>query len=160
LSPFRKVIAFCYASVYLGTRIIVALISQTWRIDECTIFVLAQKPSGSIAKRNTVSPALRIKHYSYSIEKTYIHWAKRYIPFHNKHHPEAVFFTAEMGAPEIEAFLTHLVQAENVAASTQNQAFNALLFLYRNALHVELNVPIHALCVKRAEHLPTVLLKA
>ena len=97
--------------------------------------------------------AIRIKHYSYSTEKTYVHWAKRYILFHNKRHP------AEMGAPEIEAFLSHLAQEANVSASTQNQAFNALLFLYRNVLHVELDVTIHTLRAKRGQHLPTVLSK-
>ena len=97
--------------------------------------------------------AIRIKHYAYSTEKTYIHWAKRYILFHNKRHP------AEMGIPDIEAFLTHLAQDENVAASTQNQAFNALLFLYRNVLHVELDAPIQALRAKRAQHFPIVLSK-
>ena len=95
--------------------------------------------------------AIRIKHYSYSTEKTYVHWAKRYILFHNKRHP------AEMGAQEIEAFLSHLAQDANVFASTQNQVFNALLFLYRNVLQIELAIPIHALRVKRAQHLPTVL---
>lgn len=97
--------------------------------------------------------AIRIKHYAYSTEKTYVHWAKRYILFHNKRHP------AEMGVPDIEAFLTHLAQDENVAASTQNQAFNALLFLYRNVLHVELDAPIQALRAKRTQHFPTVLSK-
>ena len=97
--------------------------------------------------------AIRIKHYSYSTEKTYVHWAKRYILFHNKRHP------AEMGSPEIEAFLSHLAQEANVSASTQNQAFNALLFLYRNVLQIELAIPIHALRAKRAQHLPTVLSK-
>jgi integron integrase len=97
--------------------------------------------------------AIRIKHYSYSTEKTYVHWVKRYILFHNKRHP------VEMGTPEIKAFLTHLAQDENVAASTQNQAFNALLFIYRNVLHIELDAPIHALRAKRAQHLPTVLSK-
>jgi integron integrase len=97
--------------------------------------------------------AIRIKHYSYSTEKTYVHWAKRYILFHNKRHP------AEMGSPEIEAFLSHLAQEANVSASTQNQAFNALLFLYRNVLQIELATPIHALRAKRAQHLPTVLSK-
>jgi integron integrase len=97
--------------------------------------------------------AIRIKHYSYSTEKTYVHWAKRYILFHNKRHP------AEMGALEIEAFLSHLAQVANVSASTQNQAFNALLFLYRNVLQIELATPIQALRAKRAQHLPTVLSK-
>ncbi|PKO04510.1 MAG: integron integrase [Chloroflexi bacterium HGW-Chloroflexi-3] len=96
---------------------------------------------------------IRIKHYAYSTEKTYVHWAKRYILFHNKRHP------AEMGAQEIEAFLSHLAQEGNVSASTQNQAFNALLFLYRNVLHLELKAPLHALRAKRRQHLPTVLSK-
>jgi integron integrase len=97
--------------------------------------------------------AIRIKHYSYSTEKTYVLWAKRYILFHNKRHP------AEMGAPEIEAFLSHLAHVGNASASTQNQAFNALLFLYRNVLYIEFTGPIHALRAKRAQHLPTVLSK-
>jgi site-specific recombinase XerD len=81
--------------------------------------------------------AIRLKHYSPSTEKTYIQWAKRYILFHHKRHP------TEMGVPEIEAFLTHLAQAANVSASTQNQAFNALVFLSHNVLHMELDAPLH-----------------
>jgi integron integrase len=99
--------------------------------------------------------AIRIKHYSYSTEKTYVHWAKRYILFHKAkqgfaRHP------AKIGLPEIEAFLHHLAQEANVSASTQNQAFIALLFLYRNVLRIELAAPIYAL---RAKHLPTLLSK-
>lgn len=97
--------------------------------------------------------AIRLKHYSYSTEKTYVHWARRYILFHNKRHP------AEMGAAEIKAFLTHLAKDENVSSSTQNQALNALLFLYRNVLQMDLPIPLHALRAKRSEHLPTVLSK-
>jgi len=97
--------------------------------------------------------AIRLKHYSYSTEKTYVHWARRYILFHNKRHP------ADMGAAEIEAFLTHLAKDENVSSSTQNQALNALLFLYRNVLQMDLPIPLHALRAKRSEHLPTVLSK-
>ena len=94
--------------------------------------------------------AISIKHYAYATQETYVHWAKRTILFHNKRHP------AEMGVPEIEAFLSHLAQEDHVSASTQNQAFNALLFLYRNVLKVELATPIHALRAKRAQSLPTV----
>lgn len=97
--------------------------------------------------------AIRLKHYSYSTEKTYLHWVRRYIFYHNKRHP------AEMGVAEIEAFLTHLAKDEHVSASTQNQALNALLFLYRNVLQIDLPVPLHALRAKRSEHLPTVLSK-
>jgi hypothetical protein len=97
--------------------------------------------------------SIRIKHYSYSTEKSYVHWAKRHILFYNKRHP------AEIGAQEIEAFLSRLAQEGNVSASTQNQAFNVLLFLYRNVLHLELKAPIHALRAKQSQHLPTVLSK-
>jgi integron integrase len=100
-----------------------------------------------------IRDAIRLKHYSYSTEKTYVHWARRYILFHNKRHP------AEMGAVEIESFLTHLAKEDNVSASTQNQALNALLFLYRSVLKIDLAIPIHALRAKRSEHLPTVLSK-
>lgn len=98
-----------------------------------------------------IRDAIRLKQYSYSTEKTYVRWAKRYILFHNKRHP------AEMGATEIEAFLTHLATDENVSSSTQNQALNAFLFLYRNVLQMDLPVPLHALRAKRSEHLPKVL---
>jgi integron integrase len=97
-----------------------------------------------------VRDAVRLKHYSIRTEEAYINWVKRYIVFHNKRHP------AEMGAPEIEAFLTHLAVKETVAASTQNQAFSALLFLYREVLHQDLG-PIDALRAKRPRRLPTVL---
>ena len=100
-----------------------------------------------------VRDAIRLKHYSYSTEKTYVHWAKRYILFHNKRHP------AEMATGEVEAFLTHLAKDENVSASTQNQALNALLFLYRNVLQKDLAIPIKVLRAKPSEHLPTVLSK-
>jgi Phage integrase, N-terminal SAM-like domain len=73
-----------------------------------------------------VRDAIRLKHYSYRTEQTYVQWIRRFILFHNKRHPQ------EMGVPEIEAFLTHLAVTENVAASTQNQAFSSLLFLYRD----------------------------
>ena len=58
--------------------------------------------------------ALRVKHYAYRTEQAYLDWIKRYILFHNKRHPN------QMGAPEVEAFLTHLAVNEHVAASTQN----------------------------------------
>jgi integron integrase len=99
-----------------------------------------------------VRDAVRLKHYSIRTEEAYVNWIKRYIVFHNKRHP------AEMGAPEIEAFLTHLAVKETVAASTQNQAFSALLFLYREVLHQDLG-PIDALRAKRPRRLPTVLTK-
>lgn len=65
---------------------------------------------------------IRLRHYSIRTERSYLSWIKRYILYHGKKHPEA------MGAKEIESFLTHLAVNLNVAASTQNQAFNALIF--------------------------------
>lgn len=98
-----------------------------------------------------VRDAIRLKHYSIRTEQAYVNWIKRFILFHHKRHPN------EMGTPEIEAFLTHLAVEENVAASTQNQALSALLFLYREVLHQELDGPIDALHAHKPKRLPTVL---
>jgi hypothetical protein len=85
-----------------------------------------------------IRDAIRLKHYSYRTEQAYVGWIKRYIYFHDVCHP------SEMGAPEVEAFLTHLAVKEHVAASTQNQALRALLFLYREVLRWD-SCPFHAL---------------
>ncbi|WP_242043379.1 phage integrase N-terminal SAM-like domain-containing protein [Leptolyngbya sp. FACHB-671] len=69
-----------------------------------------------------VQDVIRLKHYFYQTEKTYISWIRRYILFHNKRHPK------DMGSQEIEEFLTHLAVNENVAASTKNQALYAVFF--------------------------------
>jgi len=98
-----------------------------------------------------VRNAIRLKNYAYSTEKTYVHWIKRYILFHNKRHPLG------MGVPEIEAFLTHLAVQENVSASTQNQALCALLFLYKNVLKQELSGRVNPLWAKKSQRLPSVL---
>ncbi len=111
---------------------------------------MAQRPQKLLEQ---VSEAIRRKHYSYRTEQAYIQWIKRYIFFHNTRHP------AEMGVPEIEAFLTHLAVEEKVAASTQNQALSALLFLYRHVLKQKLG-PIDALRAKQSKHLPVVLSKS
>ena len=71
-----------------------------------------------------VREKILLRHYSLKTEKAYIGWIKRYILFHDKKHP------VEMGKKEIESFLTWLAVERNVSPSTQNQAFNALLFLY------------------------------
>ena len=94
--------------------------------------------------------ALRVQHYSYRTEQTYLDWTKRFILFHGKRHPK------DMGAPEVQAFLIHLSGEKNVAASTQNQALSAILFLYREVLHKEIE-PILLSAAKRPERLPTVL---
>jgi len=99
-----------------------------------------------------VRDAIRLKHYSIRTEEAYVSWIRRYILFHNKRHP------TEMGAPQVEAFLTHLAVKDNVAASTQNQALSALLFLYREVLHQDLG-PVDAMRAKHPKRLPTVLTK-
>ena len=82
---------------------------------------------------------LRLKHMSIRTEDTYVHWVRRFILFHHKRHPQ------DMGATEIRAFLSHLAVHAQVAASTQNVALNALVFLYRHVLNSkrssERNVP-------------------
>jgi integron integrase len=98
-----------------------------------------------------VRDAIRLKHYSYRTEETYVQWIRRFILFHSKRHP------AEMGTPEIEAFLTHLAIEGQVTASTQNQALNALLFLYRHVLKQELDSRVDAIRAKRPSRLPVVL---
>jgi hypothetical protein len=79
-----------------------------------------------------VREAIRARHCSRGTEKAYVHWNKRYIFFQGKRHP------AEMGAVEVSRFLTFLAVDEKVAASTQNRALAALLFLYRRVLDIEL----------------------
>ena len=98
-----------------------------------------------------VRHAIETRHYSRRTEKAYIHWIKRYIFFHGKRHP------AEMGAAEVAAFLTSLAVQGKVAASTQNQALSALLFLYREVLGIELPWLDDVVRAKRPLHLPVVL---
>jgi len=93
---------------------------------------------------------IRLKHYSIRTEQAYVGWIKRYIHFHGLRHP------SEMGAPEVEAFLTRLAVKEHVAASTQNQALSAIPFLYRKVLHKEIE-PLLLSSAKRPERLPTVI---
>lgn len=100
-----------------------------------------------------VQDTIRLKHYSYQTEKTYIYWIRRYILFHNKRHPK------DMGGTDIEAFLTHLAVNEKVAASTQNQALHAILFLYREVMKQELDLKVDAVRAKKSKYLPTVLTK-
>jgi len=85
--------------------------------------------------------ALRDRHYSRRTEETYCLWVKRFIYFHHVRHP------ADMAEPEINAFLTHLAVKEKVSASTKNQAFSAILFLYRYVLGRQDDDGLHARCV-------------
>ncbi len=98
-----------------------------------------------------VRTAIRVKHYSYRTEKTYVHWIRRFILFHGKRHP------ASMGELEVRAFLNGLAVRAQVAASTQNQALAAILFLYGIVLRRELPWVEDIIRAKRPSHLPVVL---
>ena len=98
-----------------------------------------------------VRDVIRVKHYSLRTEKTYIDWIRRYILFHNKRHPE------DMGAAEIQAFITHLATERTVSASTQNQALSAVMFLYRHVLQKEIDLPPELIRAQKSKTLPVVL---
>jgi site-specific recombinase XerD len=98
-----------------------------------------------------VRAVLRRKHYSLRTEEAYVGWVKRFVLFHQKRHPN------EMGLPEVEAFLTALAVEQQVAASTQNQALSALLFLYTEVLEQPLAARVSAVRAKQPERLPTVM---
>jgi len=94
---------------------------------------------------------IRLKHYSIRTERVYCEWVKQFIRFHNYRHPE------EMGAAEVEAFLSDLAVRRNVAASTQNQALAALLFLYKQVLKLDLPWLGEVVRAKKPVRLPVVL---
>jgi integrase len=98
-----------------------------------------------------VRQMMRLKHYAYSTEKSYLNWIRRFIIFHDLRHPRT------LGKDQIESFLSHLAVKEKVAASTQNLALNALLFLYRNVLNLPLEHEINAMRARRPKRIPTVL---
>ncbi len=101
-----------------------------------------------------VRDLIRTLHYSYRTEEAYLNWIRQYILFHGKRHP------TEMGAAEVSAFLTHLAVKRQVAASTQNQALAALLFLYKNVLKEELPWLKNVERAKRPARIPLVLTRA
>jgi len=98
-----------------------------------------------------VREVMRYHHYGHRTEEAYVSWVKQFVLFHHKMHPK------EMGKKEIEMFLSHLAVDRNVAVSTQNQAFNALIFLYRQVLNLPFADDISAVRSKKAPRLPVVL---
>lgn len=97
---------------------------------------------------------IQTKQYSPRTSETYLQWVREYILYHHKRHPK------EMAAAEINQFITHLVTERNVAASTQNQAISAILFLYRHVLHIPLDETLIAdFRPQRAKNIPTTLSK-
>jgi integron integrase len=101
--------------------------------------------------RELVRDVARLRHLSLRTEETYWNWIKRFILFHQKRHPR------DMGSKEITTFLTDLAVEGHVAASTQNQAFNALLFLYRQVLKLEMPDIKDTVRARQPRHLPVVL---
>ncbi len=104
-----------------------------------------------------VRRTIRVRHYSRETEKTYLHWIKRFIRFHagdgTWRHPQ------DLDAADVGAFLTDLAVQHRVAASTQNQALNAIVFLYRHVLAQDLG-EIDAVRAKRPRRMPVVLSRA
>src|SRR5262249_10932082 len=105
-------------------------------------------PAPSLLDRTRA--VLRVRHYAQSTEDAYAAWVRRFVLFHGKRHP------LEMGAAEIEEFLTHLAVRGRVSASTQMQALHALLVLYQQVLEVDV-VRLDGVRARRREHLPVVL---
>ena len=98
-----------------------------------------------------VQSTLQIRHASRNTVDAYVYWVRRYVLFHNKRHP------TEMGEQEIRKFLSHLATKKNVSASTQNQALNAVVFLYGHVLHRKLGSFGTIIRAQRPKRLPVVL---
>jgi len=111
----------------------------------------ASPPQNKPKLLDEVRDVIRRKHFSIRTEQTYVDWVRRFILFHNKRHPR------EMAETEITAFLTHLARDGRVAASTQNQALSALLFLYKEVLKQDIGWLQGVERAKRPSRLPVVL---
>lgn len=94
---------------------------------------------------------IRTRHLARRTEIAYLQWIRRYVAFHGRRHPRS------LGAPAVEAFLSHLAVERKVSASTQNQALQALLFLYRHVLSIDLPWLENVTRAARPQHLPVVL---
>jgi len=98
-----------------------------------------------------VRDVVRKKHYSIRTEQAYVQWIRRFILFHNKRHPK------DMGEIEISQYISYLATYRKVASSTQNQALNAIVFLYKQVLKIALGDFGHMERARRPEKLPTVM---
>ena len=110
-----------------------------------------KSPEGRFGLLDRVRRRLRASRYSPKTEKAYIEWVRRFVLFHDRRHPQT------MGETEVSSFLTHLATERKVSASTQNQALNALLFLYRHVLGTPMVVGGDVVRARRGRRLPVVL---
>lgn len=136
---------------------------ETWKITPCifhvlTIFAIVMesnlkfKPDPDLKLMDQVRQVLRYHHYAYRTEQTYRDWILRYIRFHGANkHPE------NMGKIEIDAFLSHLAVNRKVSAATQKQALNAIVFLYRHVLDIDITGKIEPVRAKKRLRLPVVM---
>jgi integron integrase len=108
-----------------------------------------RKPEPRLLDR--LRDAIRTRHYSHRTEKQYVAWVRRYIIFHDRRHPR------DLGAPEVEGFLSHLATHRRVTAATQSQALAALLFLYKQVLGIDLPWLSRVIRARRPKKLPVVL---
>jgi integron integrase len=133
--------------------------SQIKSLTDHRLNVISQRGQSAVAPSGAPKPklldqvrqAIRTRHYSFKTEKAYVGWIKRFIFFHNKRHP------AEMGETEIAQFLSSLAHDACVSASTQNQALNAILFLYRQVLGKDIGYINGVVRARRPTRLPAVL---
>ncbi len=121
------------------------------RSAQSTIEILPAAAPPKPKLLDQVRQAIRTLHYSVKTEEAYVHWIKRFIFYHNKRHP------AEMSEQEIARFLTSLASESHVSASTQNQALNAILFLYRQVMRKEIGYVYGVVRAKRPKRFPVVL---
>ena len=121
--------------------------------EEMSYFTHRTEASRKPKLLDQVREAIRTRHYSIRTEQAYVQWIRRFILFHRKRHP------VEMGAPEFNTFLSHLATKRKVSASTQNQALSALLFLYREVLHLDPGILEDVVRAKKSKKLPVVLIR-
>lgn len=148
--PDRKYWSFPLAKENLN-GILSALAGEEVEIDPSLRELSPPSPVDLLLDR--ARHLIRMKHYSIRTEKSYLPWIAKYLSFHHNVDPK------EMGGSEIEGFLSHLAVVDNVSSSTQNQAFNALLFLYREVLKKPLDETINAIRAKKPQYRPTVMTK-
>jgi integron integrase len=125
---------------------------DVWRPSQPAVAYETVIPNPKLKLLDQVREVMRLKHYSIRTERTYCDWLRRYVQFHAMKSREAML----PPEPKVEAFLSHLAVKGNVAVSTQNQAFNALLFVYREVLHVQVG-NIDSVRATRPARVPTVL---